>query len=1009
MASSGTSTQSNAGGSGHYLAVLKDTHELTDGPEFAGVQLYTQTDAQESGGGSTAIENIPVDPGVDFNLSSLGTTNRGAVYPYVDSIVTWANSVGALSGSPYADGSTVNINIGLSSLTTWASEPITIQGYTLTGDSLSGTGLSFDTNTGVLSGTTTSIYLDVSKNITVTESTSGQSQSYSFTLTGTGVGINITQQPSTTQVEAGGGVNATFTVAGTADDASTVTFQWEYSTDGGSNWTTISSLAGHSGETTDTLTVDDDYTFNNYQYRCVLDSATAVNPATSNAATLLVYRVITIGTQPTNQTPVAPATATFAVTASTADAATITYQWEKSEDDVTFTPIGGATSASYTTGATSYDADYGDYYRCVCSAVGSALDATSNSARLLLTRTINITSQPANVTGAVGGTVQFSVVADTSDNDAADITYQWQFSIDGGSNWSNVVGGSGATTATYTTATLDGSYDEQKYRCVLSAAAATPVNSGAATLQVETVTVVVNQQPTNQTVNENATATFTCLGGISMGQIGANAASSSFDVDSFTTPSGGGGNQIVLQSQHEPSVTYQWQKSDDGGSNWGDIGGATSSSYTTPTLTYASDNSDLYRCKIDAQGAASPAYTNSATLTVLRTFTITAQPANQTGNETGTSTFSVTVSASSGAPSYQWQRSDDGGANYSNVSGATNASYTTPPLIYADDNDDRYRCVIDLVGSAGSQTSSFALLTVLRVITITQQPQSVAVIEGNTATFSVTAGITSNAISYQWQISTNSGVSWANINGANSSSYTTPATSYPTSPSEQFRCVLTNTAATTVVTNTVTLTVNEAEFVDAPTTVTVTIDPDTLKTYSRRPVITCSSFVSQYTGSTHFSTFWRIRRVADNVTVYDTTTYFANGDTGNLTSFTPDVGVLSFDTNYNVQVKFRDNNGLESSYTTNVVFTTPFVDQPVLQTITPAFNPTVDTDPAEVKAGYVHTSSDWQFATTSAFSTIVHQSLGNTANKIQYILPQDVSLDPNTLYYVRIRFNVNPL
>jgi hypothetical protein len=98
---------------------------------------------------------------------------------------------------------------------------------------------------------------------------------------------------------------------------------------------------------------------------------------------------------------------------------------------------------------------------------------------------------------------------------------------------------------------------------------------------------------------------------------------------------------------------------------------------------------------------------------------------------------------------------------------------------------------------------------------------------------------------------------------------------------------------------------------------------------------------------------------------------------------------------------------LESAYTAAQNFTTPFVDQPVIQTIVPAFNPTINVSPAEVKAGYAHTSSDWQFSPTNQFLTIIHQSLGNTANKTQYILPQDVSLDPNTTYYVRIRFNVN--
>ena len=953
----------------------------------------------------------PVQSGVDYDPNGVGTTTRGLVYPYVDQVVTWVNNSGALSASPFANSAVVSgIDLGLSAYTTWANEPISEGNYSIASSpALTGSGLTFTTTTGILGGTVTSSFNDTTYNLTVTHLNSGQTRNFSFVTTGTGVQVTITQQPSNASVEAAAGTNATFTVAGTASDASTVTFQWEYSTDGGNTFSTISSLAGHSGETTSTLTVDDDYNYNSYQYRCVLDSATAVATTTSNVATLTVYRVVTIGTQPLDQTPVAPASATFTSAASTLDGATITYQWERSDDGVTYSNINGATSAAYTLATTSYDSDYGRYFRVVCDAAGSQSAVTSNAARLFLTRTINITGQPVDITGAVGGTSQFTVTADTSDNDAADITYQWQFSIDSGANWSNVVGGSGATAATYTTPTLDSTYDEHRYRCILNAPQATQVISGSATLQVETVTPIVTTQPTDATADENTTASFTCVGDVTMGQIGANAASSSFDSESFTTPAGGGGGSVQLQSQHEPAVTYQWQRSDDGGNSWSGVSGATSSVYTTPSLVYANDNNDQYRCEVNAPGASAPVYSNTVTLTVQRTFTITSQPANTTGNEGSTASLSIAVNASSGTPTYQWERSDDGGANYSPVSGATSSTYITPTLVYADDNDDRYRCVVSLTGSAASSTSTFAVLTVLRVITITQQPADLGVIEGAQGTFTIAASITSDVVSYQWNLSIDDGNNFSPINGANSPSYTTPATVYPTTPSHKFRCTLTNVAATTVSSNIVTLTVNESEFVSAPTTVTVNLDPDTNKTLDRVPTITSSAFVSQYTGSTHFSTFWRIRRVSDNVTVYDTTNTFTNGDTGNLTSFTVPAGTLAFNTAYNVQVKYRDNNGLESAYTANTTFTTPFVDQPDIQTIVAAFNPTITVNASEFLAGYQHTSSDWQFSGDSLFTNIVHQSLGNTANLTSYVLPQDVTLDPNTTYYVRIRFNVNPL
>ena len=1139
------------GGSNNYLALIKPeakTHESIDGVVYTQTTLRSQTDAQEAlGTGSyTNIAYYPLDSGVDFDYSGTGSTltkKVGAFFPYVDSTVTWTTSSGALNGSPYADGASVSVQLGLDGVT-FANEP-TFEAYTLSGDGIGASGLTFNTSTGELSGTVTSDYLDTTFNFVVTENVTQNARSYSFTTTGTGVLITVTGNPVDTTVEAGANINATFgPVAATSSDGSTILYQWEYSSNGGAGWSNVVNGGFYSGATLSTLTVEDEYSLNNYQYRCKMETSTSIAPGTTTAATLTVNRVITVDTQPVNSQPMAPAAGSFTTAASTKDGASITYQWQISQngDGVTFADIGGANSTTYTTGSTSYDNDYGDYYRCKLNVAG-APEVFTNSARNLVQRTINITSQPSNVTGAVGGTSSFGVAATTSDNDAGDITYQWQVSITSGASWSNVSEGTGGTTVTYTTPTLTTAYDGYQYRCLLSANGATTIPSNVATLQVETVTVVVSTQPNNATVNEGATATFSTLGDVTMSPVGGNAASSSFETEQFDTPSGGGGG-AAGQSSHSPSVTYQWEKTDDGNrtvvvtvgtdtnngqatgvfyldgveapasfplkrgatylfdqndasnanwnnqvhpimfsttvdgdlvpggahydpsttvyrldgviktmaeytsgfdsattktvhftppanapatlyywchfhtgqgnslaltdQTWNAIGGATSASYTTAATTYADDHQDKYRCKIDAVGASSSAYTNDVDLTVLRTFSITAQPANATANEGATASFSVTASGSSGTPTYQWERSDDGGNNYTQVTGATSASYTTPTLTFAADNNDRYRSVVSLVGSSAPITSTFALLTILRVISIQTQPQNVGVIEGNTATFNIVASITSDVITYQWQKSTDSGVNWSNINGANSASYTSPATVYPTTPSEQFRCILSNPNATTVTSNAATLTVNESEFVSAPSTITPVIDTDTSKTFSRSPVINTSAFVVEYSGSVHFSSFWRIRRVSDNVTVYSTADTFASGDTGNKTSLTVPAGTLDFDTAYSVQVKFRDNAGLESAFSSAVNFTTPLVDQPDIQTITPAFNPTINVNAIAMKTGYSHTSSDWQFSPANTFATIVHQSLGNSTNLLSYTLPGAVNLSANTTYYVRIRFNINP-
>ncbi len=1002
------------GGTNNYLALIKTeekTHESYDGVVSTSTSLTSSTDTQEAAAQSSPVVYYPVDSGVDFNYNGTGaelTTSRGMFYPYIDTSVTWTTAAGTLA--TYNNGDSVNLDLGLTGQT-FASEP-TFEAYTLSGDSIGATGLIFNTATGNLSGTVTSDYLDTTYNFTVTENVTSNARSYAFTTTGTGVLVTITQQPTNQSIVAGSGGTVNFgPVAGISDDGSTIMFQWEISVNGGVGWYIGSNGSGYSGAFTNTLTVDDDYAKNNFQYRCQLETSTTVAPSYTNPVTLTVSRTITVDTQPVNSTPISPAAGSFTAVGSTLDSATVTYQWQKSEngDGINYQDISGANTTTYATGSTTYDDSYGDYYRCKLNATGAS-EVISSVARLFVQRTINITSQPVNITGSVGGTVSFGVAANTSDNDSEDITFQWQVSITDGASWSNVSEGTGGTTSTYTTPALTTAYDEYQYRCVLSCAGATSIPSNAATLQVETVTVVVSSQPSPATVDEGQTATFTTLGGVTMAPVGGNAASSSFETDQFDTPSGGGGGEAGGFSSHTPSVTYQWEKSDNGGAVWNTLSGATSASYTTGLAYYADDHDDQYRCVISAVGAASPATTNAVVLTVQRTFSITSQPVNATANEGATAQFTLATTSSSGTVTYQWERSDDGGSNYSPVGGATNATYTTPTLVFANDNLDRYRAVASLVGAAADITSTHGELTVLRVITIGTQPNSTAVTEGNTATFTIVASITSGVVSYQWQKSLNSGANWSNINGANSASYTTPTTVYPTTPSEQFRCVLTNTNATTVTSTAATLTVNESEFVSGPTSVTPTIDPDTNKTYSRQPVITTSAFVPEYAGSTHFSSFWRIRRVADNVTVYDTVQSFANGDEGNLTSLTVPVSTLDFDTSYSVQVKFRDNAtpGLESAYTAAVNFTTPLVDQPEIQVITPAFNPTINVNSIAMKTGYQHTSSDWQFSPANTFASIVHQSLGNSTNLNSYTLPGAVNLNANTTYYVRIRFNINP-
>ena len=334
----------------------------------------------------------------------------------------------------------------------------------------------------------------------------------------------------------------------------------------------------------------------------------------------------------------------------------------------------------------------------------------------------------------------------------APLNYQWQ------KNGANITG---ATSSSYTTPTTTTTDSGSIFDVVVSNAAGS-VTSAAATLTVNTATVAptITAQPASQTVTAGQTATFTVAA-------------------TGTAP-----------------LSYQWQK------NGANIAGATSSSYTTPVTTTADSGSTF---DVVVTNAAGTKTSSTATLTVTAAPvapTITTQPASQT--VTAGQTATVTVAATGTAPlSYQWQK------NGANIAGATSSSYTTPVTTTADTGS-----TFDVMVSntAGSVTSAAATLTVNAAAvapTITTQPASQTVTAGQTATFNVAATGTA-PFRYQWQ------KNGANIAGATSGSYTTPATATADSGST-FDVVVTN-AAGTKTSSTATLTVTAAAVAPAITT-----------------------------------------------------------------------------------------------------------------------------------------------------------------------------------------------
>tara|TARA_B100002019_G_scaffold141708_1_gene122108 strand:- start:692 stop:1474 length:783 start_codon:yes stop_codon:yes gene_type:complete len=113
------------------------------------------------------------------------------------------------------------------------------------------------------------------------------------------------------------------------------------------------------------------------------------------------------------------------------------------------------------------------------------------------------------------------------------------------------------------------------------------------------------------------------------------------------------------------------------------------------------------------------------------------------------------------------------------------------------------------VGTSGDFTDDTIAADALAVITIGTQPAAASVSAGNTATFTVAATVTtgSGTLAYQWQLSTNAGVDFADISGANSASFTTAATAAGDNGNQYRVKVTTDTGAEEVVSSAAALTV----------------------------------------------------------------------------------------------------------------------------------------------------------------------------------------------------------
>ncbi len=473
---------------------------------------------------------------------------------------------------------------------------------------------------------------------------------------------------------------------------------------------------------------------------------------TSTGATLTVYVPAGIGTQPVSLTRTQGNTATFSTVAT--GTAPFGYQW-----NFNGSPMANATNTSLVL-ANIQPPNAGNYTVLVTNSWGAV---TSSVATLTVLVPSGISTQPQDLAIVKGQSATFSVTA----SGTAPLTYQWRFN------------GSPLPAETNSILALSNVQSNQAgiYTVVVNNSAGTVTSTGA-TLTVY-VPAGITTQPISLVRTQGNTVTFsTAASGTAPfgyqwnfnGSALANATNASLVLANIQPPDAGNYTVLVtnawgsatsavatltvlvppgLSTQPQDlaivkgqsptfSVTasgtapfiYQWR-----------LNGSPLASATNAVLALSnvqSNQAGIYTVVVN--NSAGTVTSTGATLTVYVPAGIATQPVSLTRTQGNTATFS-TVASGTAPFGYQWS------FNGSALANATNASLTLNNLQPPDAGN--YSVLV--TNGWGAVTSSVATLTVLVPPGIATQPQDLAIVKGQSATFSVTAGGTA-PLTYQWRL-----------------------------------------------------------------------------------------------------------------------------------------------------------------------------------------------------------------------------------------------------------------
>ncbi|HJW31409.1 MAG TPA: hypothetical protein VJ508_19405, partial [Saprospiraceae bacterium] len=216
------------------------------------------------------------------------------------------------------------------------------------------------------------------------------------------------------------------------------------------------------------------------------------------------------------------------------------------------------------------------------------------------------------------------------------------------------------------------------------------------------------------------------------------------------------------------SQSYQWQSSSNN-IDWGNIAGATGTSYLVPNTV---PGTTYYRFILtDNLPDCSDPISNVLTIVIQPDATVTVTPPSSEICIGGSALLTANITGGSSSLTIQWQVN---GGSWANIPGATSTTYAAPGNAVGT---LLYRVMITDPGPDCSDPVSTSVSVVTKAdATVSIAPSSLEVCVGGSALLTGTVTGGSSALTMQWQSSPDGSTGWANIPGAITSTYSAPTT-----------------------------------------------------------------------------------------------------------------------------------------------------------------------------------------------------------------------------------------